>query len=233
MATQRLTHVLCAADPAGSAEAIERLAEVAAARDAQAICIVGDLHGSGGLEGYRAVFRALGRTGVPAFWVPGAADAPIGDYLREAYNSEVVHPLLRGVHGTVAFAGEHVIFAGFGGEVSDDPAVTRDEVERLRYPRWEPEYRLKVLRELDEHDLVLAFSTSLAHKGSGRSGSEALTELAGTYRPRLVVCGGERGSQLLGRSLIVSPGRLADGHFAVADIYSREVELGELSGVGA
>jgi len=234
MATQRVTRVLCAADPEGSGEALERLGEVAAARDVHAICIVGQIRGAeaDALDGYRAVFRTLGRLGIPAFWVPGAGDAPIADYLREAYNIELVHPLLHGVHGTVAFADAHVLFAGFGGEVNDDPAARRDEVSRLSYPRWEPEYRLKLLRELDEHQLVLAFSTPPAHKGSGAAGSEALTELVGTYRPRLVVSGGDCGSQLLGRSLIVSPGRLGDGHFAVADLDSRAAEPGELVAVG-
>jgi len=101
-----------------------------------------------------------------------------------------------------------------------------------RIPAGSPRYRLKVLREFDEHQLVLAFSTPPAHKGAGTPGSEALTELIGTYRPRLVVCGGERRSELIGRSLVVAPGRLAGGHFAVADLHSHQVEAGELSAVG-
>src|SRR3954452_14828691 len=136
--SQRVTRVLCAADPHGSGEALERLGGAAADHDVQALCVVGDLGGhSDAFEGYRSVFRALGRIGMPAFWVPGPGDAPIARYLREAYNAELVHPLLRGVHGTVAFADGHVLFAGFGGEVSDDPDARRDEESRLRYPRWE------------------------------------------------------------------------------------------------
>ena len=53
--------------------------------------------------------------------MPGPGDAPISDYLREAYNMETVFPLLRGVHGTAAFAPDgHLLFAGMGGEVDDD-----------------------------------------------------------------------------------------------------------------
>jgi len=91
------------------------LGEAASERDVQAVCVVGELGGtSDPVEGYRTVFRGLGRIGLPAFWVPGAGDAPIAEYLREAYNAELVHQFLRGVHGTVAFVDPHVLVAGFG-----------------------------------------------------------------------------------------------------------------------
>jgi Icc-related predicted phosphoesterase len=226
---RRVTRVLCAADPRGSAEALDALGAVVEEHDVQALCVVGDLSGeTDGVEGYRSVFHALGNIGLPAFWVPGPDDAPITDYLREAYNMEVVHPFLHGVHGTAAFADGHVLFAGFGGEVSDDPDAERDEVSRLSYPRWEPEYRLKIIRELDEHQLALLFSTPPAHKRLGTPGSEGLTELVGTFRPRLVVCGGERMTERIGRSLVVAPGSLDDGHYAIADLHAREAETLEL-----
>jgi uncharacterized protein len=165
--------------------------------------------------------------------VPGPGDAPVDHYLREAYNVEVVFPLLRGLHGTMAFALGPVLFAGFGGEVSDDPDAARDESARLSYPRWEPEYRLKLVRELAEHELVLLLATPPAHKGHGTTGSEALAELVGSHRPRVVVCGGERRSETLGRSLVVAPGALDDGHYAVVDLHSREVEFAELATAAA
>lgn len=229
--SKRVTRVLCAAGPRGSAEAVARLLEAAGELDVQAVAVVGDL--SGGPDraaDYRALFQTLGRAGRPAYWVPGPADAPIEDYLREAQNIEVTFPFVRGVHGTAAFAPDgHIVFAGFGGHVSDDPAEPREELQALRYPRWEPEYRLKVRRELHEHQLVLLLSTPPAHKGLGTAGSEELAELVNTHRPRLVVCGGERGAEMLGTSLVVAPGSLADGRYAVADLHAKEAELGELA----
>jgi Icc-related predicted phosphoesterase len=219
MVEQRVTRVLCAADPGG---AIDALLEVAAGADVQALALVGELGGG-------ATLKALARSGLSAFWVPGPGDAPIASYLRESANLEVVAPALHGVHGTAAFADSHTVFAGFGGEVSDDPGAERDEIDSLRYPRWEPEYRLKILRELDEHELVLLFSTPPAHHSLGDgTGSDVLAELVGTYRPRLVVCGGPRGSEMIGRSPVVAPGRAGDGHYAIADIHSREVTLEEM-----
>jgi uncharacterized protein len=230
---QRVSRVLCAADARGSSEAIDALLRAADDLDVQAIALVGDLAGDGGdpVADYRSLFRALGRAGHQTYWVPGPADAPVSQYMLEAHNIEIVHPFLHGVHGTVAFAPGSVLVAGFGGEVDDNPAGERDEVQRLRYPRWEVEYRLKLLeRELSEHQqLILLFSTPPAHKGLGTPGSEALAELAVTHRARLVVCGGAPGTIMLGRTLVVAPGRLTDGSYAVADLHSRTAELSELS----
>jgi hypothetical protein len=93
------------------------------------------------------------------------------------------------------------------------------------------EYRLKLLeRELAEHEmLMLLFATPPAHKGLKAQGSEALAELAITHRARLVVCGGPRGTMMLGRTLVVAPGSLAEGNYAVADLHARTAELSALS----
>jgi Icc-related predicted phosphoesterase len=234
MASRRTTRILCAADPHGSTEALDQLVQAAAGADVDAVVVVGDLSdGEDASESYRSVFKALGKTGLPAYWVPGPDDAPVAEYLREAHNMEVVFPLLHGVHGTAAVTPDgHTLVAGLGGSVGDDPGGERDESEHLNYPRWEAEYRLKILREFDELQMVLLFATPPAHKGHGRAGSETLSELVGTHRPRLVVTGGERGTELIGRSLVVAPGSLADGHYAIADLHSGDVQMAELATAG-
>jgi uncharacterized protein len=233
MSRARVTRILCAADPRGSEDALRRLLEAAEDRDAHAVALVGDLSDQGRPESYQAVFRALGHGRLPAYWVPGPGDAPVHDYLREAANVEIPFPYLHGVHGTVAFAPGYVLFAGLGGQISDDPDEPREEADGLRYPRWEPEYRLKLLRELKDYQLVMLFATPPAHKGRGTAGSTVLAELVNTYTPRLVVCGGERGTETLGRSLVVCPGSLTDGHYAVADLHSHDVELEQLATAAA
>jgi Icc-related predicted phosphoesterase len=228
MENRRTKRLLCIADPRGDAAAIAHVLEASRDRDVHGIAVAGDLAGAGAPpKARRAVFHALGESGLAAYWVPGAGDAPVRDYLREAHNMEVVLPLLHGLHGSAAFApGAHLIVAGMGGAIDDDQAAPREEVGELRYPRWEAEYRLKVVRELGEHELALLFTTAPAHKGQHGAGSEALSELVNTHRPRPVVCGGLRGSQMLGHRLVVAPDSLAaDGCHAVADLQTREVEL--------
>jgi uncharacterized protein len=225
-----VTRVLCAADPAGSEEAVARLAEAAAAHDAQLILLAGDLGAAGDARAsYGRLFRTVAQRHAPCYWVPGANDAPIGTYLREAASAETTFASLRGVHGTAALTPDgHVAIAGMGGEIDDDPGSARDEERRLRYPRWEVEYRLKILGELGELERILLFSTPPAHKGLGTPGSETVSELIATYRARLAVVGGPRTSETIGRTMVVAPGALSDGQYATVDIVARDVELREL-----
>jgi uncharacterized protein len=227
MPGEHTNRILCGADPSGSVDAVEQLLLAADEQSVDAIALVGDIGEHG--HGYRAVLGALARARCPVFWVPGASDAPVDRYLQEASNIETAFPLLHGVHGTAAASSDGLLFAGLGGEISDDPRQPRDERERLSYPRWEAEYRLKVLAEFDYNQLVLVFWTAPEHKGLERTGSEAVTEVIGTYRPRLVVCGGERGVEVLGRSLTVAPGSLRAGYCAVADLHRRTAELQEFT----
>jgi Icc-related predicted phosphoesterase len=226
--THHLTRILCAAEPRGDVAAVERLLATAAEIDAHAVAVVGDLAASGGRTSLREVFRALGRGGLPTFWVPGPGDAPIAGYLHEAHDVGLVHPELHGVHGTAAVAPDgQLLFAGLGGEIDDDPEAPREEEARLRYARWEPAYRLRVLEQLDGQEPVLLFHTPPAHKGRDAPGSEVVAELTATYRARLVVCGGERMTELIGRTLVVAPGSLTAGQYALVDLHAHEARLAD------
>ena len=209
--------VLAVGNPRGRAERLEGLLAQSETLGFDSVAVVGDLAGEGG---YRALFEVLGRAGLPAFWVPGPSDAPIQDCLREAYSMEIVFPLLRGVHGTLAVA-RHQVIAGIGGEVVDEPGAERDEAARLRYPGWEAEYRLKALGDLEDKHTVLLFATPPAHKGLHRPGSEVLAELVSTYRARLVITGeAERRTGQLGKTMVVSPGNLANGDYMLIDLHA-------------
>jgi Icc-related predicted phosphoesterase len=204
----------------GALDRLDRVLGELPARGADAVAVVGDLGApSTKPEEYRAIFKALGRAGLPVFWVPGATDAPLHRYLPEAFNLEIAFPSLRAVHGTVAFGPGNVAFAGMGGEIVDDPQAVAVEEAPLRYPGWEVEYRLKILRELDDRLHVFLFSTPPAHKGLHEPGSEVLAELIKTYNPRVAVIGGDRAAQLrLGDTLVVCPGRLDRGEYAIVDL---------------
>jgi hypothetical protein len=80
MGSERVTRVLCVADPGGSLEALDALLDQT--DDVQAVVLVGEL--GGGTDSLRALFKSLKRGGLPSYWVPGPGDAPIADYLHEA-----------------------------------------------------------------------------------------------------------------------------------------------------
>jgi hypothetical protein len=220
--------VLVGANIRGELGPLERLLAKAPSLGVDALVILGDLGAAWSkADTYREIFRLLGESGKPIFWVPGATDAPLDDYLREAHNMEIVFPHLRGVHGTAAQGDGQVLFAGMGGEIHDDPETKRNEEAMLRYPGWEAEYRLKIIREFKERQKVFLFTTPPAHKGLHSPGSETVAELINTYRPRLVLVAGEDGvaEMKIGTSLVVWPGRVDRDQYAVVDLRELIVEL--------
>jgi uncharacterized protein len=215
----------------GAVESLERVLDQLTEKPVVAVAAIGDLGAPWSKpDTYRAIFKALGRAQIPAFWVPGPMDAPLGDYLRESYNMETVYPHLHGVHGTVALGPGQLLFAGIGGEIVDDPDAIRAEEALLRYPSWEAEYRLKTIREFKEHQKVFLFTTRPAHKGLREPGSEALAELIKTYSPRLAVVAGEGVSEeRLAKTLVVCPGRLDRGQYALIDLHDLSIEVGTVA----
>jgi Icc-related predicted phosphoesterase len=91
------------------------------------------------------------------------------------------------------------------------------------------EYRLKFLGELKDYQKVFLFSTPPEHKGFHEQGSPTLAELINTYKPRLVlVSGKELKHEMLGTSLLVMPGSLAEGNFSLIDLHQHTVETGSV-----
>ncbi|MGZ4316623.1 MAG: heat-stable protein [Gaiellaceae bacterium] len=215
----------------GEVEPLERvLRGIPAASAPDAVAVVGDLGAPWTKpHTYRAIFQVLGGTTLPVYWVPGLTDAPLRDYLREAYNMEIVYPSLHGVHGTAAVGSDDIVFAGMGGEIVDDPDALRSEEALLRYPGWEVEYRLKVIREFEDHQKVFLFTTPPAHKGLRQEGSETLAELIKTWSPRVAIIAGEQPRQeQLGSTLVVCPGRVDRGEYALIDLRGRSAAIAVL-----
>jgi Icc-related predicted phosphoesterase len=228
MMAKHIQKVLAVGSINGEVELLENLFEELDDEAIDAITVVGDLGAPWSkADTFRALFKALGHADLPAFWIPGTNDAPISDYLHESYNMEIAYPKLRGVHATAAIGPDHVLFAGIGGEIVDDPQTVRSEEALIRYPGWEAEYRLKVVGEFKDYAKVFLFTTRPAHKGLHEPGSGVLAELINTYRPRIVVTSGDEPSEeRLGTSLVLSPGRLDQGRYALIDVQSSVVEFG-------
>jgi Icc-related predicted phosphoesterase len=228
---KHIQKVLAVGGMNGEVDLLGNLFEELGDEPIDAVTLVGDLGAPWSkADTYRTLFKALGHADLAVFWIPGPNDAPIGDYLRESYNIEIAYPKLRGVHATAALGPDHVLFAGMGGEIVDDPDTVRSEEALIRYPGWEAEYRLKVVDEFKDYAKVFLFTTRPAHKGLRESGSRVLAELIKTHRPRIVITGGDEPSEeRLGTSLVLSPGRLDRGRYALIDFHNAAVEFGTVA----
>ncbi len=174
-------------------------------------------------------FQVLSSLGVPACLVPGRTDAPERLFLQAACNAEIVAARIYNVHRSFAPLGGNWIAAGFGGEITEEE---RDHDFFLRYPGWEAQFSLEFLRHLDQ-DRILVFHTPPADELLGRptGGHQIVGHILKTYSPRIAFCaspGGRRGKLTLGNTLVVFPGRLAEGDYAIVDTKERMVAFGDL-----
>ncbi|MBX5479960.1 MAG: heat-stable protein [Pyrinomonas methylaliphatogenes] len=223
--------IIATSNPRNELDKLERFTKLIPDADADALIILGNLAPrQAKTRDYARIFRLLAQIELPTFYLPGPEDAPIEEYLREAANIEVVHPQMHSVHGSYAFAPGHLLVAGLGGEIADDPDATREEREQLRYPGWEAEYRLKILWELKDYPKLLLFATPPAHKGLGEGGSQTVAELIKTHNPKAAFVSGKgRKQERLGDSWVIVPGSLADGEFSLVDLHEGRVEAGAIS----
>lgn len=152
--------------------------------------------------------------------VPGEHDAPERRVLPVMASQEWVEHHFFCLHGMGASLGELAV-TGFGGRIT---ARERETESALRYPGWEARYRMAFLTRVDQALLVMVFHTPPARVGEldmvdGRHmGSEDVTELIGTWGPKVAVVAGDRpGKHMYGTTVVMSPGRLDRGEYALFD----------------
>ncbi len=201
------------------------------ADDVVAITVVGDLGGPESTpETYRAVFRALGRTERPTYWVPGSTDTALRHYLHDMSGLEIAFPQLHGVHGRVARRPAPHPLRRHGRRDRRRRGGSRRPATNCGYAGREAEYRLREIAEFKDDPLVLLFTTEPAHKGARVEGSEAVAELIKTYRPRLAIVAGDGVSEeRLGTTLVVCPGRIDRGQYAVIGLHDLAIEVGDVA----
>ncbi|MCX8071337.1 MAG: metallophosphoesterase [Candidatus Binatia bacterium] len=181
-------------------------------------------------ESITRFFGQLDRLGVPVFFVPGRNDAPERFFLQAAFNSEVVDKHIHLVHRSFAPLGRGYVVAGFGGEVTGNE---RDHEFFLMYPGWEAQFSLDFLRHLEQVKIFVGHTAPATpfegeHKANGH---EAISHILKTYNPYLAVCSrpdGAKGKATVGSTLVVSPGQLANGDYAIIDVEEKSVSFGDL-----
>lgn len=179
---------------------------------------------------YELLFDTLGQLQVPVAVIPGVLDSPKGRYLRAALHHEAIFPHFRSVHGSFVIAPERsYLVAGFGGLVTE-----HDNEDYFMYisPRWEAEYYLKFLNEMEQERILLFHTPPTGIDGRlEEKGSPIVNELIKTYRPRFVFCGGSldvQTKQVIGDAIVILPGGLDRGNYGLLDTKERRVEFGNL-----
>jgi Icc-related predicted phosphoesterase len=206
----------------GRQEALAKLRTLVQGRRPDGVLFAGGLLGGNSLsqveklKRWKGAFAGLGQLGVFTALVPGATEVPLREFLRLAKDAEVDHPTLHVAHATL-FEEGNVAVSGLGGELTE--AEDRTE-ERLCYARASAEYFLRALWWAEQPDKVLLLNVAPPGELGGEAGNRICGDFIDSYHPSLCVVAGtteRRGCQRVAHTLVVNPGRLADGSVAWLD----------------
>jgi Icc-related predicted phosphoesterase len=177
-------------------------------------------------ELYRAFYNAFAELKIKMVIVPGNMDAPLKRFLdvfeKEAFprgNIELVHARWIECCGYA--------IGGFGGEITESG---REDFFVLQFPQ--ADLFMKLTPAQGSKKRILLFHTPpLGHldEDSGRhKGVKAIKKIIEEVSPVLAVFGHSHkssGKDLIGTSLLINPGAMKEGNWAVVDLEKKEVRF--------
>lgn len=171
-------------------------------------------------------FATLGGLRCFTALIPGPADTPLDEFLRLGMHAEVEHPGLHLAHATL-IAEKDVAVCGMGGCLTNECMPESDYFSRPKV-----EYYLRSLWSAVQPRKILLLPEPPFNGLSGPEDRRLPDTLVDSYHPTLCIIGGDhRGFRRVASTLVVNPGRLADGHAAWLDwgrTTSDQVELLDL-----
>ncbi len=187
---------------------------------------------------YEAFFDEMGKLDIPVFVVPGELDAPKRLYYQAALNHEIIEPNIFMLHRSFSPALESYNFAiaGFGGRIANNGQEWEVDLAQI-YPSWLPVFALDFVRHFDQEPILVFHQPpkwgELDIHGQTHIGHDAIDHVIKTFHPKYAFVGAARdgqGTARIGTTLVVNPGWLKDGHYAILDTRSNGVLFGQLPG---
>jgi len=182
----------------------------------------GDAHGVGrpshpdDLKLWEKFFNTLGSLQLFSVVVPGYADVPLREFLRLGKDAEVEFEHVHIAHATPIEMGD-AVFCGVGGDLTEN----EDRMDgRLAFSRACAEFYLRNLWLADPPHKVLMLAVAPPGMLGGRGGNRIAGDFVDTYHPSVALVAGPtefRGTQRIAHTLVINPGRLADGCAALLD----------------
>jgi Icc-related predicted phosphoesterase len=176
---------------------------------------------------YHTFYESMRKVDLPIVTIPGNVDSPLRQYYMIALEEMERNPKLRVVHGSLSGLEGQFAVLGFGGEITED---LEEDHFVLQYQRHDVEPSFGILAVLSSK--ILLFHTppigSLDLDDVKHKGCQVVNDLIEKYRPNWVFCGhahGARGKENIGDTIVVNPGALKNGFYALVDTDKEKVEL--------
>jgi Icc-related predicted phosphoesterase len=179
---------------------------------------------------YQAFFKTLDRIGIPIIVVPGNMDAPEKRFFSHLFDYEMTLNNIRLVQENI-FCYKEIFFSGFGGEITENQ-LEKDFV--LQYPIQKAHFFMRKLFYLKGKKILILHTPPISkldfEKGTHK-GCDCVNGLIEWIKPDFVFCGHAhraRGEEWLGRTLVINPGPLKEGYFALLDTEGPSVRFEQI-----
>ena len=219
--------------PRGALRDVYRAAGIEAVVFAGSVLPAGDVPARDAKRLYTAFFDALAALGLPAVVVPGHLDTPLVLFRQVATPYASHTPPIVVVDRAVTSLVRTVVVGGLGGLLAEDHSA--EEVAATERTLRDALLALAALRQYTGPRLLLVHTPPrgrVVDRDNGRHvGRRAVNRLIADVGATMAVCGYAhegQGKDDIDGTIVVNPGPLADGCYAIIDPLHGTVQFGVL-----
>ncbi|MBN1596090.1 metallophosphoesterase family protein [candidate division FCPU426 bacterium] len=179
------------------------------------------------LKLYKRFCGLVDSLGIPVLVIPGKMDAPEERYFMFMQQAAFLSDNIILLHENTAKL-ESYIVTGFGGELAEHE---KEDYFILQYPRTETLFGTRRMRYINPPRILLFHTppiVSMDEQAGMQKGSRLVNEVLNAVAPSFLFCGPSFSvpwRHEMGGTVVMNPGSLADGYFAVVDTKSRDAEF--------
>lgn len=179
------------------------------------------------LRVYKKFCALVDSLGVPVLLIPGHLDAPEERYFLFMQQASFVSDNIVLLQENIAKVGPY-IFTGFGGKISEQ---AKEDYFLLQYPRSECRFGTRRMHFLNPPRILLFHSPPVSRLDLAQGvhhGSRFVNDVIAAVSPSFLFCGHVPeafGVETIGSTVVVNPGALADGRFAMVNTNDRSATL--------
>ena len=181
---------------------------------------------------YKKFYQTLNEIKIPVMAINGNMDAPESRMFDVILNEnlEFINLVQENPYSLGKF-----IFAGIGGEITENE---REDFFLLKYTKKEIEFSLLRLKKIKDKEKILLFHSpplgKIVDLDDGKhKGSKIVNELIQEIKPKMVFCGHAhhaQGKEIISKTLVINPGALKYGNYALVDTERMEVKFRNIEG---
>lgn len=177
---------------------------------------------------YEKFYNFIKEVNIPFASVPGNMDAPEKRYFSAAYDFALKSKNINIAQENILKFNDFIL-SGFGGEIVEG---SKESFFVLVCPRVEVNYSLRRLKYIKEKKILLFHTPPIGDvvdiEDGHHRGSVIVNDLIKIIKPTLVFCGHAhtaKGHEIIEGALVVNPGALKKGNYALVDTKDRKVQL--------